>query len=361
MSSPALLPGLSSRTHATSRGSTHVLAADREGAPVVFIHGNCSSGRFFEETIAALPDGFRGIAPDLRGFGDTEARPVDATRGVRDFSDDLHALLTHPDLGLGGARAHLVGWSVGGGVVMQYAVDHPAAVASLTLIAPVSPYGFGGTKGLDGQPCFPDHAGSGGGTANPEFVRRLGAGDASEESDFSPRKVMNQFYFKPPFRVSREREDLFVAEILKMKVGEDNYPGDLSASPNWPTLAPGARGVNNAISPRYLNLGAFAEVSPQPNVLWIRGADDQIVSDTSLFDLGFLGKLGAVPGWPGEDVFPAQPMVGQMRAVLEAYRARGGLVREEVLPNVGHSPHIEAPEAFLKVFLAFLAEAASAR
>jgi len=356
MSSPDLLPGLSAKTYATARLSTHVLAADREGAPVVFIHGNCSSGRFFEETIAALPVGYRGIAPDLRGYGRT-AGEVDATRGLRDFSDDLHELLAHPDLGLNGARVHLVGWSVGGGVVMQYAIDHADRVASLTLIAPASPYGFGGTKDAEGMPCFPDHAGSGGGTANPEFVRRLAAGDASEESDSSPRKVMNQFYFKPPFRVSREREDLFVEEILRMKVADGNYPGDMTPSPNWPTVAPGARGVNNAISPRYMNVAAFAGVSPQPPVLWVRGADDQIVSDTSLFDFGFLGKLGAVPGWPGEEVYPAQPMIGQTRAVLDQYRARGGRVREKVIPEVGHSPHIEAAEVFLKLLASHLGEA----
>lgn len=356
MSPPDLLTGLSAKSYTTARLTTHVLAADREGVPVIFIHGNCSSGRFFEETIAALPAGYRGIAPDLRGYGHTEGQ-VDATRGLRDFSDDLHELFSHPDLGLDGARVHLVGWSVGGGVVMQYAIDHADRVASLTLIAPASPYGFGGTKGAEGTPCFPDHAGSGGGTANPEFVKRLAAGDASDESPFSPRNVMNQFYFKPPFRVRKEREDLFVGEILRMKVGDGNYPGDMTSSPNWPTVAPGARGVNNAISPRYMNLAAFAGVSPLPPVLWVRGADDQIVSDTSMFDFGYLGKLGAVPGWPGDEVFPAQPMVGQTRAVLDQYRARGGRVREEVLAGVGHSPQIEAPERFVELLTAHLAEA----
>jgi pimeloyl-ACP methyl ester carboxylesterase len=47
---------------------------------VLFIHGDVSSSRFFEETLAALPPRYRGLAPDLRGFGETETRPVDATR-----------------------------------------------------------------------------------------------------------------------------------------------------------------------------------------------------------------------------------------------------------------------------------------
>ena len=86
----------------------------------------------------------------------------------------------------------------------------------------------------------------------------------------------------------------------------------------------------------------------------MRGADDAIVSDTSLFDLGYLGKLGAVPGWPGEQVYPPQPMVGQMRAVLTRYAASGGRFREEVLAETGHSPHLERPEAFERLVFPFL-------
>jgi pimeloyl-ACP methyl ester carboxylesterase len=76
-------------------------------------------------------------------------------------------------------------------------------------------------------------------------------------------------------------------------------------------------------------------------VLWIHGADDQIVSDTSLLDFGFLGQLGAVPGWPGAEVYPPQPMKTQLRAVLEKYKANGGQYQEVVLSDCGHSPHIE--------------------
>ena len=54
------------------------------GEPVVFMHGNVSSGGVWDEQLAALPDGLRGIAVDLRGYGETEPAPVDATRGLRD-------------------------------------------------------------------------------------------------------------------------------------------------------------------------------------------------------------------------------------------------------------------------------------
>jgi pimeloyl-ACP methyl ester carboxylesterase len=355
MTATNLLPGLTSSKLTTARLGTHLLSSGAPGGElVVFIHGNVSSGRFYEELMAAMPPRYRCIAPDLRGYGGSDRAPIDATRGLRDFSDDLYALLSYPGMLPGGLKAHLVGWSAGGGVAMQFTIDHPELVASLVLMAPMSPYGFGGTKGLEGTPCWPDFAGCGGGGANPEFVKRLAAHDTSEESDFSPRKVMNQFYFKPPFRVPREREDVLVSEMLKMAVGDGVYPGDMQPSSNWPGVGPGPRGMNNAISGRYCNLSALVEVAPRPPILWIRGAEDQIVSDTSLFDFGMLGKLGLVPGWPGEAVFPPQPMVGQARALLDKYRARGGSVREEVLPGVGHSPHIEAPEAFRTLLFDFL-------
>jgi pimeloyl-ACP methyl ester carboxylesterase len=355
MTAAKLLPGISSSKLATARLVTHLLSSGAPGGePVVLLHGNCSSSRFYEELMLAMPPRYRCVAPDLRGYGGSDRVPIDATRGMRDFSDDLFELLNHSQLLPRGQKVHILGWSAGGSVAMQFAIDHPDRVASLILMAPGSPYGFGGTKGLDGAPCWPDFAGCGGGGANPEFVKRLASKDTSEESPFSPRNVMNQFYFKPPFRVSREREDVFVAAMLDMAIGDGTYPGGMEPSANWPGVAPGTRGMNNALSGRYCDLSALVDISPRPPVLWIRGDSDQIVSDTSLFDFGQLGKLGLVPGWPGESVFPPQPMVSQTRALLDAYRARGGMVREEVLTGVGHSPHLEAPDAFRALFLGFL-------
>ncbi|TMF48335.1 MAG: alpha/beta hydrolase, partial [Chloroflexi bacterium] len=92
----------------------------------------------------------------------------------------------------------------------------------------------------------------------------------------------------------------------------------------------------------------------QPFVLWMRGADDQIVSDTSFFDFGFLGQLGAVPGWPGAEVYPPQPMVTQVRTVLDDYQAHGGQYREVIIPDCGHSPHIEKPDTVFELVHSFL-------
>src|ERR671916_407808 len=271
--------GVNSQVVATPRLETHLLASGPEdGIPVLFLHGNASSSRFFGETLAAL--------------------------------------------------------------------------ASLTLVDTMSPYGFGGTKDEGGTPCWPDFAGSGGGTANPEFVGRLEANDRTEGDPNSPRNVMNNFYFKPPFRAAQEED--YLSSVLTTRTGDDNYPGDMNVSENWPGVSPGERGMNNAISPKYCNLEDFALVQPGPPVLWVRGEDDAIVSDTSLLDFGYLGQLDAVPGWPGADVYPPQPMISQIRAVLDAYEARGGRYREEVIPDCGHTPHVEKPEEFRRLLFDFL-------
>src|SRR5919202_2055897 len=176
---------MQTRVVETRRLQTHCwVDGPQDGEPLLLVHGNLTTGRFFRALAEALPDRFHVVAPDLRAFGHTEALGVDASRGLRDWSDDLRALIEA--LGWAdGRRVHAAGWSMGGGILQQYEIDHPGDLASLTLVAPLSPCGFGGTRDVQGTPCYPDYAGSGGGTAAPEFVRRLQAGDTSEDDPAS--------------------------------------------------------------------------------------------------------------------------------------------------------------------------------
>ncbi|MFC8616997.1 alpha/beta hydrolase [Micromonospora purpureochromogenes] len=328
------------------------MAGPPDGVPVLLVHGNGSSSAFWEPLVRRLPATLRVVAPDLRGYGDTETAPVDATRGLADFADDVAALLDEPGLFAAAARPVVVGHSLGGGVAMRLLVDHPDRVAALLLEAPVSPYGFGGTRDLDGTPTTPDFAGTGAGSVNPDFVARLAAGDRSADAPTSPRSVLRTTYVADPASLG-EDEELLLDSLLSTATGEDNYPGTAGASPHWPGTAPGARGVLNALAPAYFRLAdELVAVEVKPPVAWVRGDTDVIVSDTSLFDLAYLGSLGMVPGWPGEQACPPQPMVGQTRAVLERYAAAGGTYREVVLPGCGHSPHVERPAEFVAELLA---------
>lgn len=341
-----LLPGIEADTVQTPRLRAGILRrrSDAPAKTVVFVHGNVSSSLFWQPIMLGLPAEVDAVAIDLRGFGASETLPVDATRGVRDFSDDVASVIDA--LGLG--AVHLVGWSMGGGVVMQLLLDRPELVASLTLESTVSPYGFGGTA-LDGSLLVADAAGTGGGGANPEFVARLEAGDRTEEAGTSPLAVYRSSYVAPGF--ASEYEPIWVESMLSTATGLDNYPGDSTASENWPGFAPGGRGVLNTMAPTTFDTSGIVDVHPKPPVLWVHGAQDAIVGDASFFDLNQLGKAGIIPGWPGDEIAPPQPMVSQTRAVLARYAAGGGAVTELELEECGHSPHLEHPEAFRSALL----------
>ena len=97
-----LLPGVRSSLVDTDRIRMRVLeSGPADGEPVVLVHGNLSTSRFYEHLMPELPPRYRVIAPDMRGFGDSEPAPLDATRGLADWADDTAALLR----ALGVARA----------------------------------------------------------------------------------------------------------------------------------------------------------------------------------------------------------------------------------------------------------------
>lgn len=343
---PWLLDGVRGELVETPRYRANVLqAGSGNGLPVVLIHGNCSSAHLYQQTMLALHG--RSIAIDLRGFGDSEALPVDATRGLADFSDDVAAVLE----ALGVDRAVVVGWSMGGGVVLQLALDHPGLVAGLVLESPVPPVGYGGTD-ADGALLDKDGAGTGAGGANPDFVARLQADDWTDESNTSPRSVFRSSYVAAGYRT--EYEDLWVASMLTTVTGDGNYPGDSMPTAAWPGFAPGRSGVLNTMAPTHLDLTAVVELDPKPPIAWVRGTEDAIVSDATFFDLNMLGKAGIVPGWPGDEIAPPQPMVTATRRVLDRYRERGGVVTEHVWESVGHSPHLERVEEFAAIIESLL-------
>ncbi|MBI9050526.1 MAG: alpha/beta hydrolase [Anaerolineaceae bacterium] len=351
MNKPTPLNGITNRDVVTERITQNVyFSGDESGIPVIFLHGNLSAALYWEESMLALPAAYRGIAPDLRGYGWTEDKLIDSTRGMRDLSDDVKALMDTLHI----EKAHFVAWSMGAGVVYRLIADYSERILSATLVCPVSPFGFGGSKSADGEPCYTDFAGSGGGIVNPTLINLIKVGDRSTDDPNSPRSVINTFYYKPPFVAAREED--FLTAALAEKIGEDRYPGDFLPSENWPNVAPGKLGPVNCWSPKYCgeDVPDLLAAKNKPPMLWIRGDADMIVSDTSMFDFGTLGSLGYVPGWPGNDVYPPQPMLLQTRFVFEKYAQTGGSYIEHVVADAAHGVHIEKPEEFNQLFHAFL-------
>ncbi|MEL7434993.1 MAG: alpha/beta hydrolase [Chloroflexota bacterium] len=348
MSVPTL-DGISAEQITTERISTRLLSSGDSGDAVVFVHGNVSSATFWEDVMLALPDGYRGLAYDQRGYGDADATAkIDATKGMEDLSEDLKALIDYLEL----ESAHLVGHSAGGSVLWRFMMDYPAMCKSVTLVNPGSPLGFGGTMGLEGTPNAEDHAGSGGGTVNGAFVELIDADDRSDAQG-SPRNILQSFYGKAPF--VHEREEDLLSSMLSTHTGPKDYPGNFLTSANWPGVSPGTWGMVNALSKKYLkDIANLYDVEPKPPVLWVVGAEDQIVSDNSMFDFATLGKLGLIPNYPGEESIPPQPMVSQTRHVLQTYAQMGGQYEEVIIEDTGHSPYLEKPDAFNMAFHRFL-------
>jgi pimeloyl-ACP methyl ester carboxylesterase len=81
------------RDHFRPRGVTYnvLVGGPNDSVPVLLVHGNGSSAEFWLPLIRRFPNSVRVVAPHLRGYGRSEAAPVDATRGLRDFADDLAA------------------------------------------------------------------------------------------------------------------------------------------------------------------------------------------------------------------------------------------------------------------------------
>ena len=111
------------------------------GEPILLIHGNFSSGVFYNALYDRLKDRFRCIAPDMRGFGDSTYNCRFDTLG--ELADDLAAFLDALKI----KAAYTVGWSLGGGVAMELAARHPAKVKKLFIVEGV---------GCKGYPLFKD-------------------------------------------------------------------------------------------------------------------------------------------------------------------------------------------------------------
>jgi len=319
---------------------------------VLFIHGNFSSATWWEEAMLRLPSRYLAIAPDQRGFGDADpAVKVDATRGMQDFVDDALALMDQ----LGHERFHLVGVSLGGVAAWWFMAGAPERLLSVTQAAPGSPFGFGGTRDARGTPTWDDFAGSGGGLLNPVLVQGVRDRDRSSDGDFSPRTALRRLVWGADF--VPQREDVFLDSMFSVHLGEQDLPGDWETSPNWPYVRPGRWGATNAMSPKYAGglVGRILDAEPKPRVLWIYGTDDLAVSNTAASDPGTWGPSGRLPGFPGPGVYPPQPMMEQIRTLLEAYALRGGHWSEVAVPGAGHVPFLSHPAAFDAAFHSHLA------
>jgi len=100
-----------------------------DGVPVTLLHGFTQSGRGWRELISRMPEGWKWIAPDLRGHGETQVRNG-APCSMDACTQDLVALWDR----LGVERTHLVGYSMGGRLALHIATRRPGRLLSVLTI-----------------------------------------------------------------------------------------------------------------------------------------------------------------------------------------------------------------------------------
>ncbi len=100
-----------------------------EGPPVAFLHGNPTSARLYRHLIDALASEYRCIAPDLLGFGRSEA-PLEGSYRPPSHASRIEALLSSLDC----EHLTLVMHDWGGPIGLAYALRHPNKVQRLVLL-----------------------------------------------------------------------------------------------------------------------------------------------------------------------------------------------------------------------------------
>ncbi len=98
-----------------------------EGHPLVLLHAGIADHRMWDEQVAEFAERYRVIRWDMRGFGKSKTEA-----GTYSLRDDLFALLNHLEV----ERAYLCGVSMGGGLTIDFALEHPEMVAAFIAVAP---------------------------------------------------------------------------------------------------------------------------------------------------------------------------------------------------------------------------------
>src|SRR6185503_10479610 len=115
--------------HVPVNGVNYYYEIHGQGEPLLLLHGGLGSIDMFRPVLPTLAKGRRLIAVDLHGHGRTTLgdRPI----SLVDMGEDMAAILNK----LGTAQVDVFGYSLGGGVALRLAVQHPEMVRRLALVS----------------------------------------------------------------------------------------------------------------------------------------------------------------------------------------------------------------------------------
>jgi pimeloyl-ACP methyl ester carboxylesterase len=132
----AVLPEVPGVTHreVSVRGVRLHVAQAGSGPPLLLLHGWPQHWWSWRHLIGPLAEHYTVIAPDLRGWGWSEAPPGDYAKAT--FADDILALIDHEGL----QRVRILAHDWGAYAAFLLALGHPERVARLVALDIVAPW-----------------------------------------------------------------------------------------------------------------------------------------------------------------------------------------------------------------------------
>lgn len=283
-------------------GETYAYLEQGVGEKVLLlIHGNLSSSVYYMPLMQRLPKDIRVIAPDLRGFGDTTyLTPFDS---LAMLATDLQLFIS----ALKVDKVSVIGWSLGGGVAMEFAARYPRSTEKLILINSTTHKGYPiFKKDAKGAPVFTEGYKSKDEMAHdPVQVKPILEALATKNAFFMSYIYDLTIYTNK--KPSAEDSQLYIAETLKQRALVD---------------------ADYAL--------ACLNMSDEPN-LYTNG--DGSIKSIKADTLMFWGAL--------DKTVPEYMILDNLKALPDAKYVK--------FEACGHSPLVDEPDELTKEILAFIA------
>lgn len=328
---PSPVPGVRFRFIETNGIRMRTAEAGDEGPLVLLAHGFPESWYSWRHQLTAIADaGYRVVAPDMRGYGETDAPPEVDDYDIEQLAADMVGVLDE----MGDEQAVIIGHDWGALVAWYSVLLHPSRFSGL--VAMSVPYGGRAARSPveSWQEQFGDNF--------YYILYHQEPGVAEAEYDADPRGLLSRLYLSP----DSPRDPPAVTDPLRSAGGWIPRLGAPRAQPAWLTEADldyyasqfeqaGFRGGVNY----YRNFHRNWEITPQL-------ADAQVTVPTRFI----AGERDVVIGGADQAALTSRmaPVVPDLRGVV-------------LLPDTGHWVQQERPEETNAAILEFLDGLALAR